>query len=155
MQVSSVTLPNGRIRSAIPLDESKMQTHTNGLRKLTESRRVEMEREESVHDDLVFEYSSRYREFSGRVRKSQAITSIQSSDEDDHKENRQTRSKSERNDFQQDLPNIKTKKSELNKKKYSDDEIDQSENEKVLGEITSRSKNETNNMRGKVFLEFF
>ncbi len=137
MQVSSVTIPNGRIRSAKPLDESKIEYHSsNGLKKLAETRmsRIEIEREESIHDDLVFEYSGRYKEFSGRARKSQAITSIQSSDDEEYKENRQM--KKERHD----------RRDNFQESGDSQDEID-------LGEMTSRSKKEMNSMKSNfVFL---
>jgi len=167
MQVSSVTIPNGRIRSAIPLDESKIETHGKSLKKLTETRmsRVEMEREESVHDDLVFEYSSRYREFSGRVRKNQVVKSIQSSDEDDYKENHQIKMEQQqqlnkqRNGYQ-DSPYKKSsnkqsdsiQKRSINVNSFGDayeSEHSEAEDEIVLGEITSRSRKETDNIKSK------
>ena len=99
MQVSSISYSNGRIRSAVPLEESQNGplTSARNLKHISETRlsRVEMDKEESVHDDLIFEYSNKYRAFSGRARKSQNAMTIRSSDEentdddaDDFKENR-------------------------------------------------------------------
>ena len=85
MQVSSVRYSNGRIRSAVPLEDSKIEkTTTRDLNHIAETRmsRVEMEREESVHDDLIFEYSNTYRAFSARARKSQNIMTIPQSDDE-------------------------------------------------------------------------
>ena len=162
MQVSSVSIPNGRIRSAVPLEESNIETHAKAL-KLAETRmsRVEMEREESVHDDLVFEYSSRYREFSGKARRNQTTMSIQSLEEDDYKENRQ--SKKDPIKKSNDLPYKKSiKQSDANKihffPDYSRDqqreknnyESENSEEDFVLeNRNQSKSKKGSNNLRSK------
>ena len=179
MQVSSVSIPNGRIRSAIPLEESKIEPHARGLKKLAETRmsRVEMEREESVHDDLVFEYSSRYREFSGKARQNQASMAIQSSDEDDYKENehvtifqnRETKVDNQlnkkSNDFLNSSPYKKANKlSESSKTKPKIDQdrdrdrhtyvSENSEEELELNDSKPRSKKESNNFKGNIFRVF-